>query len=92
MAIYRIIRKPELIEITGLSSATIYRRIAEGSFPRPVALGTNSVGWRSCDVESWLDNLQPVPIGPETQEGEGAATVLRLDDVRDRQAAKGRQP
>ena len=41
-------------ERTGLSGATIYRKIARGEFPRPVILGPNSRGWFSNEIDDWL--------------------------------------
>jgi prophage regulatory protein len=63
----RILRLPELMEVTGLSSATIYRRIAAGRFPRAVALGKNARGWKASAVTAWLESLEPV--GPEAGKG-----------------------
>jgi prophage regulatory protein len=57
MTLDRILRLPMLREITGLSGATLYRRIAEGTFPRPVKLGPNSVGWKASEVQEWMDSL-----------------------------------
>jgi prophage regulatory protein len=40
----------------------IYRLVAEGRFPRPVALGPELYArkaWRSADVEQWLAALTP---------------------------------
>lgn len=56
----RILRKPELLEVTGLSSATVYRWMAEGSFPQPVRLGANSIGWRSSEVQEWIASRERV--------------------------------
>lgn len=39
---------------TGLSRSTLYRRIAEGRFPSPVALGGRSVGWLNTDIDAWI--------------------------------------
>ena len=39
---------------TGLSRSTIYLRIAEGSFPKPVSLGGRAVGWIEAEVNDWL--------------------------------------
>ena len=41
----RFLRLPEVLERTGLSRSTIYVRLAEGRFPRPVRLGGRAVGW-----------------------------------------------
>ena len=53
----RMMRIPEIIQVTGLSSATIWRRVKAGDFPSPVRLGsmaTRSIGWRESEVEGWL--------------------------------------
>ena len=55
----RIMRIPEVVEVTGLSKTTIWRRVKSGDFPAPVRLGslaTRSVGWREGEVETWLDS------------------------------------
>lgn len=40
--------------IVGLSSSSIYRKIAESSFPEPVRLGARCSRWRSDDIKAWL--------------------------------------
>jgi prophage regulatory protein len=49
-----ILRLPLVKARTGLSRSTIYLRIAEGLFPKPVSLGTRAVGWLEADIEGWL--------------------------------------
>jgi prophage regulatory protein len=49
-----IYRQPDVITITGRGRATIYRDIAAGTFPAPVRLGEQSVGWRKSDVDEWI--------------------------------------
>ena len=59
----RIIRRPEVIEMTGLSESSIRRRVREGEFPSPLRLGgenSRSIGWREQDVEAWLEGLEEV--------------------------------
>jgi prophage regulatory protein len=51
-----ILRLPSVKARTGLSRSTIYQRIKEGSFPRPVNLGARAVGWLESEIEEWLDN------------------------------------
>jgi prophage regulatory protein len=50
----RILRRPEVERLTSLSRTTLYTWMARGDFPRPVALGARTVGWRESDVEAWL--------------------------------------
>ena len=58
----RILRQPEVTEMTGLSRTTIWRRIGNGSFPRHVRLGppgSRAVGWLHHEVQDWLNGLRP---------------------------------
>ncbi|MFM9889894.1 MAG: helix-turn-helix transcriptional regulator [Rickettsiales bacterium] len=50
----RLLRLPEVIRITGLSRATIYRLMKAGVFPTQVKLTTQAVGWRLSQVHEWL--------------------------------------
>jgi prophage regulatory protein len=53
----RLLRLRDVEQKTGLSSTTIYRKMTEGSFPRPLQLGPGSVRWRETKVEAWIDGL-----------------------------------
>jgi prophage regulatory protein len=37
-----------------LSRSTIYLRVSQGTFPRPVSLGGRAVGWLEDEIQSWL--------------------------------------
>ena len=50
----RIVRLPAVQARTGLGRSTIYVRLAEGSFPRPVQLGARAVGWIEAEVDEWI--------------------------------------
>ena len=50
----RIIRKPELLNMLGLSDPTVYRMEKAGSFPKRLQLGGNSVGWLASEIEGWF--------------------------------------
>ena len=41
----KILRLPVVLDRTGLSRSTVYLRVTEGRFPRPVSLGARAVGW-----------------------------------------------
>ena len=45
-----ILRLPTVMALTGLSRSTIYLRISEGSFPKPVSLGARAVGWPEYEI------------------------------------------
>lgn len=50
----RYLRRNEVERITSLSRATIYRRMEQGSFPRPYKVGANTVRWRESDLRAWM--------------------------------------
>lgn len=52
----RLIRIPEVIRRTGMSRRTIYRRVAEGTFPAQVQLGPNMVAWYEADLINWIND------------------------------------
>ena len=39
---------------TGLSRSTIYLRMSQGLFPKPISLGGRSVGWIEAEVSEWI--------------------------------------
>ena len=42
----RIIRLKAVLDRTGLSRSTLYRKIQAGSFPKQVRIATRCTGWR----------------------------------------------
>lgn len=50
----RFLRLPEVLARTGLSRSTIYVRLEQGRFPRPVSLGARAVGWIESEVDEWM--------------------------------------
>jgi prophage regulatory protein len=51
----KILRLKGVIEITGLSRATIYRRMRDNTFPMSVPLGPNTVGWFEHEIHIFLE-------------------------------------
>jgi len=52
----RLLRRPEVEARTGLSRSSIYARMAEGTFPRPVRLGKYGVAWIEAEIDEWVRN------------------------------------
>jgi prophage regulatory protein len=50
----RMIRLPQVMEMTGLRRSSIYNRVKEGIFPQQVPLGGKAVAWVEGEVQSWL--------------------------------------
>jgi len=59
----RLLRLPAVRERTGLSTPTIYRRQADGTFPKSIRLGANAVAWYESDIDNFVacPFLQPPP-------------------------------
>ncbi len=64
----RIVRLKTVLDRTGLSRATIYRKIAEGTFPSQIRISINGAGWRESDIDCWI--ADPVAWRPKI-EGNG---------------------
>lgn len=58
----RMLRLPAVVETTGLSPTTIWRREKEGTFPRRRRIGPNAVGWREDEIQAFLDNLPTAEV------------------------------
>lgn len=39
---------------TGLSRSETYRRIADGTFPRPINLSKRMAAWPASEVDAWV--------------------------------------
>lgn len=52
----RIIRLKTVVERTGLSRATIYRKIANGTFPKQIPLSIHAAGWHESEISRWIAN------------------------------------
>ena len=63
----RIVRLNTVLARTGLSRSTIYRKIAEGTFPAQLRISVNGAGWRESDIDRWI--ADPVRWRPEEEAG-----------------------
>jgi prophage regulatory protein len=50
----RLIRIGEVKRLTGLSTATVYRKISAKEFPGAVALGVQARAWPLSEVQDWI--------------------------------------
>jgi prophage regulatory protein len=51
-----ILRRKQVQVRTGLSRSTIYKKVTEGTFPKPVKLGAGAraVGWVESEIDGWI--------------------------------------
>jgi prophage regulatory protein len=52
----RMVNKKEVVMITGLSHATIWRRMKARDFPLSVQLTPNKIGWFLDEIETWMES------------------------------------
>lgn len=50
MNINKILRKPSVKAESGLSNSTLYLRISQGLWVKPISLGGRTVGWPASEV------------------------------------------
>lgn len=52
-----LVRLKDVARLVGLSRSTIYKRVSDGSFPRPLRVSERSVRWRMQDLLEWVAGL-----------------------------------
>lgn len=50
----RLVRLPVVMEMTGLSRSSIYQKINEGRFPKPVNVSDRGKRWVCGEIEGWI--------------------------------------
>ena len=55
MSKFKVIKLPQVKELTTFSSATIYRLMKKGEFPNQLKLSERSSGWLLEEIYEWLE-------------------------------------
>jgi len=50
----KILKLKDVAEMTALSSSTIYRLMANNSFPKQVKLSDRAIGWVDSEIEEFI--------------------------------------
>lgn len=58
-----LIKLPEVKELTTFSSATIFRLISKGEFPKQIKLAERSSAWLLEEIYSWLEEKKDARDG-----------------------------
>ena len=53
----RLIRRPEVEELTGLKKSSIYQKAKDGTFPAPLKISQKAVAWRLGSILDWMEAL-----------------------------------
>ena len=92
----KILRFAEVHERTGLSRATVYRRVRAGTFPTPLDLGNgqghHQLGWIAEEIDQWVEaRPRHVPQGHGRRKAEaqsqGAWCAARQSSTNDARQA-----
>jgi prophage regulatory protein len=52
----RILRLNAVLDRTGLSRSTLYRKMQRGTFPKNIQISIRCAGWRESAINDWLRN------------------------------------
>ena len=51
-----LLERREIEELTGLSCASIYRKMRSGTFPEPIKISDRAVRWKLAEIEAWIES------------------------------------
>ena len=72
----RIIRLRTVLDRTGLSRSTVYRKIAEGTFPSQVRISVHGAGWRESAINRWIAD----PVGYREEITDKVAHTQKVEE------------
>lgn len=58
----KLLRLPEVLELTGLSRSGLYTLLGKGDFPQPIKLGERINAWRDDQLQEWVDQRTPARV------------------------------
>ena len=71
----KILRMRTVLQRTGLSRSTIYRKMKDGTFPTQVRISEHCCGWRESAINRWMAD-------PASYREEGGGRALAGDRER----------
>lgn len=51
----RLLRAPEVMQMTGLPHSSLYAHVAKGRFPRPIKPTPRTALWKLSEVLTWVE-------------------------------------
>ena len=54
----RLLRLPQVLDITGLGKTMIYRLIRQGTFPQPFKPGGHASRWSEAEIRDWREKVR----------------------------------
>ncbi|MCE9658299.1 MAG: AlpA family transcriptional regulator [Burkholderiales bacterium] len=72
----RLLRLPEVQQLTGLRRSALYDLMQRGAFPRSVKTGPRAAGWSEAAVQRWIsDRIEGQPLIRQGRISRSAATT-----------------
>ena len=50
----RLLKLPEVVQMTGVPKSSVYWRVSRGEFPRPLKIGERASAWNSDEIDAWI--------------------------------------
>ena len=57
-----LLRLPAVLHLTGLARSTVYRMVADHTFPAPVRIAKRAVAWRRDELQRWTEQRPPASL------------------------------
>lgn len=71
----RIFSTDEVLARIPYTRITIWRKVREGTFPKPIRLGPSRNGWRQSAILKWIKDREDHPVAQRQYFGRGAKTL-----------------
>jgi prophage regulatory protein len=74
----RFLRVPAVIQMVGFSKTTLYARLRNGTFPKPLVLGPQTIAFLESDILDWMQRQiaeQNAPVETRRARALNAAKV-----------------
>lgn len=65
----QFLRVRKVTEMVGFSKTTLYARVKDGSFPKPIRLGPHSVAFLESDIFKWMESRLQHSANEQVKQG-----------------------
>ena len=79
----QLLRINDVVALTTLSKSCVNLWVAQGRFPKPIALSTTLKVWRSSDLSDWIDRQFTTADDADfIEQSAGTAAITRIEGRR----------
>ena len=69
----RMLNTRDVVTRVGLHRSTIWKKVRAGTFPAPIQLAENKIGWPETEISDWIKQQPRRTYGAETAPEPAAA-------------------